>query len=556
MSLNLNKSDQELEEEYREAVISGRKNEKNVKVILLTGLLIVLGGIPIILGYFTYQVYSSHIRLNNGTKTTAILDNKYTEVRSNRRGTKYEVSYSFTVNGKSYSGDNSLTNKPASTDATVIYDPTDPSNNKLEGGKDFFEETGETIILVLVLGLVANLFTWGIKSAEKLSFRKSTKQKSSTPSKSPSAQPRKTEVPKSSNSFQLSSNNILWIEKELSELNKEMWGEERPPHDLQFLQSLPETLLKKDNLSTSDIGEVAKILVNETRKRINKLEVPFRKPRVEFTSLLPNNEPGHIEFGDYETVIRIHPNYTDNPFALASILCHEIAHFILDHNGLRKDNRNENEKLTDLFIFVCGQGLVHLQGVVEITSENGRTIENRLGYLSLEEMAYAHVRCSAQRGLSYSKIAPDYFSGKVFEEVKKVIDFLKIKNSKSESLAEIILCPNNHILRISTERKSQLIRCPKCKWEKEVWLYKTDEVDCLIDKGIKDYDSCKFTTALEVFRKVQIVDKTHSLAYCWASRCLRKLERKQDAIRELQKLLSFCPDDQIVQDEMKTLIYD
>jgi tetratricopeptide (TPR) repeat protein len=223
---------------------------------------------------------------------------------------------------------------------------------------------------------------------------------------------------------------------------------------------------------------------------------------------------------------------------------------------LRKDETSENEKLTDLFIFVCGQGLIHLQGIIDITSENGQTIENRLGYLTLEEMAYAHVRCSAQHGLLLSKIAPDYFSGKVFEEVKKAVDFLKVKNSKSPSLAEIILCPNNHILRISTERKSQLIRCPKCKWEKEVWLYKNDQVDYLMDKGIKDYDSGVFMPALETFRKVRTVDKSHSMACCWASRCLKKLGKKQDAVRELQRFLSLYPEDQIVQSEMKTLIYD
>ncbi len=50
MSLNLNKTEQELEEEYQEALLSGRKNEKNVKTILVTGLLIVLGGIPLVLG--------------------------------------------------------------------------------------------------------------------------------------------------------------------------------------------------------------------------------------------------------------------------------------------------------------------------------------------------------------------------------------------------------------------------------------------------------------------------------------------------------------------------
>ena len=109
MPLNLNKTDQELEEEYQEAVISGRKNEKNVKAVLFTGLLVVLGGIPLILGYFAYQAYSAHIRLNDGAKTTATLGNKYTEIRSNRTGTKYKVSYSFTVSERVYLGEGYLT---------------------------------------------------------------------------------------------------------------------------------------------------------------------------------------------------------------------------------------------------------------------------------------------------------------------------------------------------------------------------------------------------------------------------------------------------------------
>jgi len=79
----------------------------------------------------------------------------------------------------------------------------------------------------------------------------------------------------------------------------------------------------------------------------------------------------------------------DDPFALTSILCHELAHFILDQNGFRKDNRQENEKLTDFFVFNCGQGLIYLQGIVDMTNQNAKAIETKLGYLSLEEMAYS-----------------------------------------------------------------------------------------------------------------------------------------------------------------------
>ncbi|MGI9035044.1 MAG: hypothetical protein ACR2GD_03285, partial [Pyrinomonadaceae bacterium] len=255
-------------------------------------------------------------------------------------------------------------------------------------------------------------------------------------------------------------------------------------------------------------------------------------------------------------IIRIHPDYADNPFALTSILCHELAHFILDHNGLRKNNQNENEKMTDLFVFRCGQGLIYLQGIHDVKSENGQTIESRLGYLSFEEMAYAHVRCASQHGILNSKILPNYFSGEVFRQVKMASDFLQIKNKTSEQLAEIVLCPNNHILRLSPEQKSHFIRCPKCGWKKEIWLHRKEHLEYLITRGKQSFETGALSQALEYFREAQNIDKKYSIAYCWGSRCLKKQGNHQEAIKELRKLLIICPDDETAQSEMKTLLYN
>lgn len=350
----------------------------------------------------------------------------------------------------------------------------------------------------------------------------------------------------------LSSQCILWIEQELLKLNREIVGEDRPEHNLSFLQTLPKVILAKDVLTPVDVAEAATELVDQTRGRIGKLEVPFRKPRVEFTALLPENEPGHIEFSWDETIIRIHPYYADNPFALTAILCHELAHFILDHNGLRKSNRVENEKLTDLFVFRCGQGLIYLQGVHDVTNQDEQRIESRLGYLSLGEMAYAHVRCAAQHGLFVSKISPDYFSGQSFEHVKKVIGFLTINNGQ---LAEMIFCPNNHLLRLSAENKSHLIRCLKCGWQREVWIHRKEHVNFLLECGIENFEAGNITQALKHFREAQEVDGKHTMAYCWASRCLKKLGEHQEAVKEIRKILVKRPDDRVAQDEMKRLLY-
>src|SRR5688500_3043949 len=73
---------------------------------------------------------------------------------------------------------------------------------------------------------------------------------------------------------------ILWIEKELLRLNKEIHGEERPPPNPDFLQRLPKSFLDKDILSPIDVEEFASYLVQETRKRIGVMEIPFRKPKV------------------------------------------------------------------------------------------------------------------------------------------------------------------------------------------------------------------------------------------------------------------------------------
>jgi hypothetical protein len=547
MSLNINKSDVELKRELEEAIFDGEKNERRVRRIFKTVFLIILIGLPLFFGYLTYQLYSSYNRVDNGLKANAVINKEYTEIRG-RTGIKYSVTYTFKVDGKTYTGSSDIRSEPKNKRVVVLYDPTDPSNNKLEGSIDFYEELLIAGICAVILGVFANVISFALSSRNKVETGHQTIKEVPQPKVSV------INTKPADNKFRISVQNLLSIEKDLLMLNREITGGDRPKHSPIFFQSIPKILLSKDKFTTDDVAKAATDLVSQTRLRIGKLEVPFRKPRVEFTRSLPNNEPGLIEFGD-ETIIRIHPDYSDDAFGLATILCHELAHFILDQNGIRKTNRAANEKLTDLFVFRCGQGLIYLQGVLDLTSQNGQTTENKLGYLSLEEMAYAHVRCASQYGLPQSSIAPEYFTGKAFETVKKSLGYLTLKNSSSNRLAEIILCPNEHILRISTEKPSSMIRCPKCKWESKIWINKTDQVAFLMNKGKKDFEAMNFEDALKTFREVQAIDKTYSLAYCWASRCLIKIGKRQEAIKELQKILSIMPEDIDAQNEMKKIIY-
>ncbi len=80
------------------------------------------------------------IRLINAPEYPAsapgLLDNSYSEVRSRRGGTRYEVTYSFEVDGKRYRGDDSIRSEPRVAATTVYYDPNDPNDNGLSKRKD------------------------------------------------------------------------------------------------------------------------------------------------------------------------------------------------------------------------------------------------------------------------------------------------------------------------------------------------------------------------------------------------------------------------------------
>jgi hypothetical protein len=68
--------------------------------------------------------------------TRGELDEQYTEVRSRKGGTRYEVTYSFAVDGRRYTGRDSIRDEPRSPGRAVYYDPSDPKDNGLSKEKD------------------------------------------------------------------------------------------------------------------------------------------------------------------------------------------------------------------------------------------------------------------------------------------------------------------------------------------------------------------------------------------------------------------------------------
>ncbi|NCW87323.1 MAG: hypothetical protein EBV71_00325, partial [Chitinophagia bacterium] len=82
--------------------------------------------------------------------------------------------------------------------------------------------------------------------------------------------------------------------------------------------------------------------------------------------------------------IEISSEYATKIKTMRSIMCHEVCHYILNHNGIRKNDTLENEKLTDVAMFVFGLGSIYLQGFN--LEENKYTRDNhKSSYLSENE---------------------------------------------------------------------------------------------------------------------------------------------------------------------------
>jgi hypothetical protein len=70
-----------------------------------------------------------------------------------------------------------------------------------------------------------------------------------------------------------------------------------------------------------------------------------------------------------------------NPAASRAILCHEICHYILFANGTRLVDRADNERLTDVAMFVFGMGEIFLNGFKSSNRASNRH-KHRVGYLT------------------------------------------------------------------------------------------------------------------------------------------------------------------------------
>ncbi len=105
--------------------------------------LLFIGFVSITLGttgmwFFGNEVAQS---LRCTAATHGVLSPTYDVIQHKRKGVvthcEYSVRYHFEVDGKTFSGKDTIGTEPLSVNTSVRYDPTDPTNNELESASMF-----------------------------------------------------------------------------------------------------------------------------------------------------------------------------------------------------------------------------------------------------------------------------------------------------------------------------------------------------------------------------------------------------------------------------------
>lgn len=152
-----------------------------------------------------------------------------------------------------------------------------------------------------------------------------------------------------------------------------------------------ETLREKEfSLNPSKIvgGGPEKILqeiLNHVRRVAPGFSVPYKLPQVRIGSLIQH--AGQFSDDHGYASIKVSDGFIMDFPAVRAVLAHEACHYILENSGIKEKDQEQNERLTDACMFVCGLGKLFLDGYRKEAPqpEDG----HRLGYLTDEEYAFA-----------------------------------------------------------------------------------------------------------------------------------------------------------------------
>lgn len=166
----------------------------------------------------------------------------------------------------------------------------------------------------------------------------------------------------------------------IDDLARRSWG----GRDEIARRSLFLTRNRIDGLASQ--SEIVKEMLDHVRRVAPALDVPMLTPRIVTERLC--EAAGQFVEQDGWVKIAVGSHFFDNVNAAVAILCHELCHYVLEANGIRKKPTLANERITDTAMFVFGLGDLFLAGYKVPGTTEYRT-GHRLGYLLDTEYNFA-----------------------------------------------------------------------------------------------------------------------------------------------------------------------
>jgi hypothetical protein len=134
-----------------------------------------------------------------------------------------------------------------------------------------------------------------------------------------------------------------------------------------------------------DAAMFATTMLKHVRLVAPRLNVPFMTPRIEVSGI--EGACGQFVEDDGWVRLILSKEYALYPAASRAILCHELCHYILFANGIRVPERADNERMTDVAMFVFGMGGIFLNGFKSKGAPSNRR-GHRMGYLTDNEYQF------------------------------------------------------------------------------------------------------------------------------------------------------------------------
>lgn len=156
---------------------------------------------------------------------------------------------------------------------------------------------------------------------------------------------------------------IATLSQEIKDLKNELirraWHQDQGPADLS---------LSPAAVYPPDWIQCLRAMLKQAELVAPKLTIPFLIPKLLFQDTSLHKVGGTFQLkSDGTILITIKKSLELQPRVALAVIAHELCHYILGNNNIRKETTLLNEKMTDVCMFVLGFGRIFLEGRQEMS---------------------------------------------------------------------------------------------------------------------------------------------------------------------------------------------